>query len=112
MTTNRDLYGARETNPLPAGYHEAFPSNAPLVDWTDTRLARVTRLRLLSDPGFPVWDVSYCHGQLRDGTLVRVQLPFSQLPKRAMRKTIVMHAKRDGVYAVRLGIFNAISTLL
>lgn len=86
------------------------------VDWTDERLAKITRLRLLSDPGFPAWDVSYCWGVLKDGTNVRVSLPFDQLPKSkwgqgGIQKAIIAHAKRDGVYAKGLGIFDAISTL-
>lgn len=81
-----------------------------VVSWDDPNLRKITRLRLLSDPGFPAWDVSYCHGQLRDGTRVHVQVPFDQLPKRGMREAIVRYAKRDGVYAKGLGVFDNIST--
>jgi len=81
------------------------------VDWTDKRLAKITRLRLLSDPGFPLWDVSYCYGQLHDGTNVKVDLPFHQLPKRDMKAWIIKYAKKDGVYAKGLGIFDNISRL-
>ena len=79
------------------------------VDWNNKDLVKITRLRLLSDPGHPVWDVSYCFGQLRDGTNVRVDLPFYQLPKRNVIGTILKYAKRDGVYAKGLGIFDNIS---
>lgn len=81
------------------------------VDWTDKNLVQITRLRLLSDAGFPAWDVSYCYGKLRDGSNVRVCLPFSQLPKRAVVSTILKYAKRDKVYAKGLGIFDNISRL-
>lgn len=110
-----NLYGTSETNPLPASGH---PDIKGRVDWSDSRLARITRLRLLSDPGYPAWDVSYCHGVLHDGTHVDVILPFSQLAKTvgrwgtgALQKDIIRHAKRDKVYAKGLGVFNAISTL-
>ena len=104
---------ANETNPLPKHYHDEVTHKiTDTVDWNDKRLARIIRLRLLSDPGFPVWDVSYCHGVLKDGTLVDVELPFDQLPKRGMRAAIVQYAKADGVYAVGLGIWGAISTLI
>lgn len=81
------------------------------VSWKEPGL-KVTRLRLLSDPGFPAWDVSYCHGIL-DGRHVDVELPFSQLAKyrTTISKQIVAYAKRDGVYAKRLGILDAISKL-
>jgi len=83
-----------------------------IVGWNDSRLRRILRLRLLSDPGFPAWDVSYCYGELKDGTVVQVQLPFSQLMKRkSINSQIVQFAKKDGVFAKGLEIFNAISTL-
>lgn len=83
-----------------------------VVDWTDARLARVLRLRLLSDPGFHSWDVSYCHGELKDGTPCRVSLPFDQLPKRGYIHAIIQHARKDNVYAKGLGVLDAISTLI
>lgn len=108
---DRDLYGAQETNGIAPGYH-----NEPIVatlDWTSPDLAKITRLRLLSDPGYPAWDVSYCHGENRRGERVNVGLPFSQLPRgRAMRGAIIEWARREKVYAKGLGIFEAISTLV
>jgi hypothetical protein len=79
------------------------------VYWTEPRL-KVTRLRLVSDPGYPFWDVSYCHGEI-DGKPVRVELPFSDLPKKGMMGIIVRHAKRDGIHAKNMGLLDAISTL-
>lgn len=93
-------------------YHKerhAQEGGVTTVRWTCPGL-EVTRLRLLSDPGFPYWDVSYCHG-IVDGRHVNVELPFSQLPKRGMRKAIVEAAKKDRVYAHGIGILSAISTL-
>lgn len=103
-----------ELNGLPAGrgqeYHDQF-ANARTVDWTEPHL-RITRLRLLSDPGLGFWDVSYCHGTLaHTGEYVRVDLPFSQLPKRGFRRAIVEYAIRDGVHARRLGALDNLSTL-
>lgn len=98
-----------ETNPLPSGYHDEEAKE--IVSWKDSRLLKIERLRLLSDPGFPVWDVSYCFGRLKDGTKVRVELPFSQIPKRGMMEAILGYAKRDKVFAKKLGLFSAISTL-
>jgi hypothetical protein len=106
-----------ETNSLPTGYHAQVTANIErTVDWTEPGL-RVTRLRLVSDPGFPLWDVSYCHGDLR-GAPVLVNLPFSQLlkprahPRRAsLAAQIVAHAVRDRVHARSLGILGCVSTL-
>lgn len=102
------MYGVHETNPIPAGYHDV-PIDRE-VYWTEPGLT-ITRLRLVTDPGHPVWDVSYCHGQI-GSERVRVRLPFHQLPRRGRDRAIVDHAKRDRVYAKGLGVFEAISTLV
>lgn len=105
MLTNRPNVG--EINGLVNGheYHSNVTSNiTKTVPWT-TKGLKITRLRMLSDPGFPFWDVSYCHGTL-NGEPVEVSLPFDQLPKRGRNKAIVQHAIKDGVYAKGLGILN------
>lgn len=105
-----------ETNGLtdPSAYHEAVTHRiTETLYWDDKRLKKITRLRLVSDPGFPAWDLSYCHGVDVDGNPVQVELPFSQLPKGKgqIQRAIIAHAKRDGVFAKGLGVFNSISTL-
>jgi hypothetical protein len=77
------------------------------VCWTTEGL-EITRLRLISDPGYPMWDVSYCHGML-NGRHVDVELPFSELPKRNMKKVLYNEAKSTGCYIK--GLFSSISTL-
>lgn len=104
-----------ETNGLqnPQQYHkEVTHTIEETVDWTDKRLVKITRLRLLSDPGYPHWDVSYCHGVLFTGQFVNVDLPFDRLPKKGARAMIVRWAKQDKVFAKGIGIFDAISTLI
>ena len=111
----RTRYGAVETNGLTGDdMQRLLDTLTDTVDWTDPRLARVFRLRLLSDPGFPFWDVSYCYGTLRDGSNVRVQLPFHQLSKRRWKTEIIEWARRDRVYAKGLGLFDpeVVSTLV
>ena len=100
-----------ETNPIEDARHHEPPVGAPTVDWADGDLARITRLRLLTEPGFPALDVSYVWGVLNDGTKVLVQVPFDQLPRKGSHRAIVDYAKQDGVYARGLGIFHAISIL-
>lgn len=107
----RNVYGTHETNGLVNGpeYHQVERRD---VYWNEPGL-RITRLRLLSDPGFPVWDVSYCHGVLADGTQVAVGLPFSQVPKgKRFAPFIVEWARREGVYAKGIGILDNISKLI
>ncbi len=89
-------------------YHDQF-SRERYADWT-TQGLRITRLRLLSDPGYPWWDVSYCHGVLADGTTVHVSLPFDRLRKRYAGQ-LIEHLNAAGLNGKRLGIWDAISTL-
>lgn len=104
-----------ETNGLENGlaYHRARHEQEGGIDtvfWTEPGL-KITRLRLLSDPGFPAWDVSYCHGIL-DGKHVDVSLPFSQLPKYGkggFKSALYTEAKKTGRYIK--GLFSAISTM-
>ncbi|MCY1373287.1 hypothetical protein D9M69_605510 [compost metagenome] len=111
-TEDRTVYGVRETAGLPPGqgvdYRAQF-KDAPTVDWTEPGL-KITRLRMVSDPGFPVWDITYCHGLLL-GEPVIVQLPFSQVPKRGRTQFLVTEAKRAGIYGKGLGLLDNISTL-
>lgn len=106
-----DRYANNEVNDEfnPREYHAARRASGPIptVDWTEPGL-RITRLRLVTDRGFPAWDVSYCHGIL-DGRHVDVRLPFHQLPKRGLVRAIIAEAKRDGVYAKGTGILDCIS---
>jgi hypothetical protein len=102
-----------ETHPINPDYQQESMGITKHVYWTDKNLSCVTRLRLLSDPGFPFWDVSYCQGRLKTGELVEVGLPFDQLPKRGLFRELVKMAKHDKVYAKGLGLLNfgVISTL-
>lgn len=94
-------------------YHNTVTANIRgSVDWSSPELERVVRFRLLGDPGFPFLDVSYCHGKMRDGRYVRVELPFDQLPKAKWKTELVRHAQRDGVNAKRLGMFDNASILV
>lgn len=105
-------YGVVETNNI-STMRDADDYRGPItsVPWTDPRLKSITRLRLLSDPGFPFWDVSYCYGRLNDGSPVRIYLPFHQLPKIGYRGAIVKYAQAGNIYAKGLGILDCISCL-
>lgn len=103
----RTRYGAVETNGLMPGDQQILlDSLKGTVYWDDPALDRIFRLRLLTDPGFPMYDVSYCYGTLKNGDNVRVKLPFYQLRKKTWKSEIIEHAKRDGVYAKRLRVLD------
>ena len=86
------------------------------VNWSTKGLHDVC-LRLLSDPGFPYWDVSYCVGYLGKGFdyKVRVSLPFGQIPKGTDKNRVstkmwlVEEARNHGVYAKGIGLLDGLS---
>lgn len=105
----RDSYGVVETNGIDddvrALRDRVHASNIE-VDFDDPRLVRITRLRLVTDPGFPLWDVSYVYGRLADGTDVRVQLPVHQFSKRNLNRELIEMCKAAGKYGKAMGIFD------
>jgi hypothetical protein len=100
------------TNPVEDYKYDGVPTTRT-VGW-DAAGLRVTRLRVVSDRGFPYWDISYCYGVI-NGEHVRVSLPFWQIPKPYApeaetngygRGFIVGVARDAGVYAKGLGILD------
>lgn len=107
--------GAIEVNPMDQATidaREAIDHGKPM--WLgDPQLARLTRVRFLSDPGFPYWDLSYAYGVTKDGTPVRVTFPVGQFPRRGLKRALVEMASELGVYAKGLHLIDdaVISTL-
>lgn len=99
-----------ESNPIinKAAFQAVMESVERSVDWNDPELDKVVRLRLLTDRDFPAWDVSYCVGRTKSGEYVDVNLPFHQLPKGRgqIQRAILAYAKKDGVFAKGLGLFD------
>lgn len=102
----RSEYGNLESNPINDEVRAIRESITEEVDLSDKRLSCITRLRLISDPGFPMWDLSYCYGVLKDGTNVRVHLPVYQFSKRNLKRDLVAMAQDAGVYAKGLGLLD------
>jgi hypothetical protein len=99
----RNYGGAFETNNLATtGLRHEDTDNSETVDLGDPRLVRVLRIRLLSDPGFPVYDVSYVLGRLDDGRQVHVDLGAHQLGKRTYLSELYTLARDAGVHLNRL----------
>lgn len=102
------MYGVNEVNPITDAQKARMSQIKRKVCWT-TKGLEITRLRLLSDQGFPFWDVSYCVGSIGD-EMVDVALPFSQLPKKNMKKALFDEAKATGTFIN--GLFSSISSLV
>ena len=91
MTYTYDDRSIGGINLLPAGstYHmDRRPTRT--VYWDEPNLY-ITRFRMVSDRGFPAWDVSYCHGRIGDEE-VDVELPFDQLRKYGFK-----FKRKDGI---------------
>ena len=74
----------------------------------DAEGLEITRLRLLTDRGFPLLDVSYCWGEI-GGRAVNVALPFGQLTKKRWKTELYKYAKATGRYIP--GLFDNVSIL-
>ena len=105
------MYGVVETNPITDEIHAFREAIEHTVDFADPALDKIVRLRLLTDPGFPFYDVSYCYGTLKDGTPVRVNLPLHQFPKRGLTRALVDMAKDAGKYGKGMGLLDNLSIL-
>jgi hypothetical protein len=102
----RDAYGVEQSNPITDEVRAIRDAIEDTVELTDGRLALITRLRLVTDPGFPMYDLSYCYGELRDGTPVRVRLPWHQFNKRNLKGDLIAMCREAGVYAKGLGLLD------
>lgn len=106
-------YGNREVNPQSEQdirNRKAIDHGKP-VPLSHPDLVKITRFRLLGwdERSFPYLDLSYCYGEMRDGTPVRVQLDRYQFTKRRWKTEVVEMCKRAGKYGKAMGIFDAFS---
>jgi len=77
------------------------------VRWTDPKLIAITALQLVKV--LDCYRVAYCSGRTATHEKVLVILPFTKLPLK-YKWEIVKWAKRDGVYAAGLNIFDVVET--
>ena len=101
-----DEYGVFQTNPIDDEVKQFRDEIVGECDFGDPTLVQINRLRLISDPGFPMWDLSYCYGTLANGDRVRVHLPQHQFSKRNLKRDLVEMCKSCGVYGKGIGILD------
>lgn len=101
-------YGVQETNNIAFAAYDSsgVDHSAGTFSLGDRDLVKIDRIRLLTDPGFPYYDVSYVYGTLRDGRHVRVDLGSHQLPKRGLKGELIRLAKQANRYAKGLGMLD------
>lgn len=105
-------YGTRETNPLPDGGHDwdNFEQDAITLHELARRGGRISRLRMLTEPGTPFLDVSYCHGILPNGRNVRLNVAPPMLRKgrgsEPYMSDMIAWAKDEGVHGKSIGMLD------
>jgi hypothetical protein len=100
-------YGVDETNPSwTSEVTNETVDYDQRVTLGDPRLARIVRLRLLTEPGYPYFDISYCYGVLKDGTHVRIDGAPMHLGRKTIKRDLIAWAKEEGAYAKGLGLLD------
>lgn len=100
-------YGVQETNPLWAS--EATHENVDydvFVTLGSPEVKRVVRLRLLTEPGYPYYDISYVYVELKDGRYARLSNAPMHLPRRNTKAALIAWAKEEKAYAKGLGLLD------
>lgn len=91
-------YGHLESNPVPKGYHD---QERETIYWDELKGKKnivAERFRMVTDPGFPMYDVSYL--DVRIGTThYRVEgLPETQFRKARWKSEVIAMCKADGIF--------------
>jgi hypothetical protein len=107
-----DNYGVIETNNINdftndwGQYLDTLADNGRAFGLDE--IAKLTRVRLLTEYGYPVFDLSYAMGELADGRHCRVQIDLpAHLGRKTYRSQIAAECKRLGVNANKLGVWNS-----
>ena len=100
--------------------HKEIGKIEKTVYWSEPNLTFL-RVRFISSPGEPMYDLSYAYGVLNKDTpneeVVNVELPNWQINKydkatrkyQSIRQVLLEWAKIDGVYLKDKGFFEALS---
>ncbi len=107
-------YGVQDSNPLPDGGHnwDNFEDEAYTLRQLQDEGGRISRLRFLTDPGYPYLDVSYVHGVLPNGRNVQITIQGNCSMIRKGRGSepymsdLIAWAKDEGVYGKAIGMFD------
>jgi hypothetical protein len=101
-----------ETNGLldPVAYRAVDRSLRLTMPELSARGGRLTRVRFLTEPGWPFLDLSYAHGVLPDGTGVTVSVYTSQPNRRTYRSQLQAECLRGGMTKTQvtaLGVWDS-----
>lgn len=110
-----NVYGTVDTNPVEQGHHEIERERicvTQMIALAKGNKVTSDRLRLVSDPGYPYWDISYWHIDI-NGTkyeIGSIQSFFGDedLTKKGYKSQIYNACKDNGIFIHNM--FNSIST--
>lgn len=92
-------YGVFETNPMPSGYHD---EDLEYINWeilkTMTQTIVAERIRFVSNPGFPWWDLSYFHVRIDGKRYGIIGTPFYQIGKKTFKTDLYKILKDEGIF--------------
>jgi hypothetical protein len=108
-------YGVVETSNIAEftsdwhGYLETLADNGRQFELDE--IAKLTRVRFVTDRGFPYLDLSYAMGELPDGRHCRVRIDSARggisFGRKTYRSEIAAECKRLGVNANKLGVWDS-----
>jgi hypothetical protein len=107
-------YGVRETNPLGDEGHnwENFEDDAITLAELQARGGRISRLRFLTESGYPYMDVSYVQGVLPNGrnVSINIQGDCSRIRKgrgsEPYMSDLIAWAQDEGVFGKGIGMLD------
>lgn len=107
-------YGVQESNPLSDAGHnwENFEEDAITLAELQARGGRISRLRFLTEAGYPYMDVSYVQGVLPNGRNVSINIQGDCSRIRKGRGSepyisdLITWAKDEGVYGKGIGMLD------
>lgn len=94
------------------GSYVPFEEQMSLAEFASHKGARIVRVRWIGGDYIPgrgkCYDISYIHGELADGTRVRIQehWDLSLVPRHQMAGRLIEWAKEEKVYAKGLGLLD------
>lgn len=114
MLLNEEMYkkyGVIEYNSITPGYHEIERENGSWYELKKSDRIIAERIRLITDPGFPWFDISYFHLWVNGTPTEFRDFPVIQLPKKGYKKVLIEECQKQGIFVKDIASDFVISRL-
>jgi hypothetical protein len=92
-------YGTIEINPLPSkNYHDLDRKTISWYSLTKSDKITATRLRLLTSPNYPWFDVSYFHLTVNGEHVEIRDIPIDKLGRKTYKSELIQACKDQGIF--------------